>query len=169
MLFKRYTSLSNENSLIKTLNEKIDKLNIIDDNISTLKKEIFSEKPILQKHISDLYNSVEKINASMLNINNMLNSESSSNFRHTSLSNNNTSNKLENKIDFARYLKNHFINREKRESEEDSDRSNDIDIDSNNANNNSINELKILEKEIFIALKRLEDTESNPESNKNKK
>jgi hypothetical protein len=159
ILFKRYKNLFDGNSLIKPLNEKIYNLNIAADNISTIKKEIFSERSTLQRHLSDLHTSLEKINASMLNINNILNSESSSNLRFASLSYNNTQDKLENKIEFVTDLKNNFINRDK-EILEDINNTTNVDINSTHTNN-SINELKTLEKEIFIALKRLENTESN--------
>ena len=166
ILFKRYKNLFDENSLTKTLNDKIDKIDKINQiyNISTLKKEIFSERYTLQRHLSDLHTSLEKINASILNINNILNSESSSNFRFASSSHNNIQNKLENKIDFASDVKSNFTNKEKGILEEDINNTNNIDYKSTNPNN-SINELKALEKEIFIALKRLENTESNSESN----
>ena len=164
ILFKRYKNLFDGNSLIKTLNDKIDKINSTIYNISTLKKEIFSERYTLQRHLSDLHTSLEKINASILNINNILNSESSSNFRFASSSQNNIQNKLENKIDFASDVKSNFTNKEKGILEEDINNTNNIDYKSTNPNN-SINELKALEKEIFIALKRLENTESNSESN----
>jgi hypothetical protein len=167
ILFKRYKNLFDENSLTKTLNDKIDKIDKINStiyNISTLKKEIFSERYTLQRHLSDLHTSLEKINASILNINNILNSESSSNFRFASSSQNNIQNKLENKIDFASDVKSNFTNKEKGILEEDINNTNNIDYKSTNPNN-SINELKALEKEIFIALKRLENTESNSESN----
>jgi Na+/phosphate symporter len=167
ILFKRYKNLFDGNSLTKTLNDKIDKIDKINStiyNISTLKKEIFSERYTLQRHLSDLHTSLEKINASILNINNILNSESSSNFRFTSSSHNNIQNKLENKIDFASDVKSNFTNKEKGILEQDINNTNNIDYKSTNPNN-SINELKALEKEIFIALKRLENTESNSESN----
>jgi len=164
MLFKRYKTLFGENSLIKTLNDKIDKLNIIADNISTLKKDIFYERSTLQKHLSDLHTSLEKINSSMLKINNTLNSEAFSNFSFSSLSYNNTQNQLENKIDFATDLKNNIINKGK-ENLEDTNNSNNTDSNPNHTNN-SINELKTLEKEIFIALKKLENTESNSDANR---
>ncbi len=167
ILFKRYKNLFDGNSLTKTLNDKIDKIDKINStiyNISTLKKEIFSERYTLQRHLSDLHTSLEKINASILNINNILNSESSSNFRFASSSHNNIQNKLENKIDFASDVKSNFTNKEKGILEEDINNTNNIDYKSTNTNN-SINELKALEKEIFIALKRLENTESTSESN----
>ena len=164
ILFKRYKNLFDGNSLTKTLNDKIDKIDNTIYNISTLKKEIFSERYTLQRHLSDLHTSLEKINASILNINNILDSESSSNFRFASSSQNNIQNKLENKIDFASDVKSNFTNKEKGILEEDINNTNNIDYKSTNPNN-SINELKALEKEIFIALKRLENTESNSESN----
>jgi len=164
ILFKRYKNLFDGNSLTKTLNDKIDKIDNTIYNISTLKKEIFSERYTLQRHLSDLHTSLEKINASILNINNILNSESSSNFRFASSSQNNIQNKLENKIDFASDVKSNFTNKEKGILEDDIKNTNNIDYKSTNPNN-SINELKALEKEIFIALKRLENTESNSESN----
>ena len=164
ILFKRYKNLFDGNSLTKTLNDKIDKIDNTIYNISTLKKEIFSERYTLQRHLSDLHTSLEKINASILNINNILNSESSSNFRFASSSHNNIQNKLENKIDFASDVKSNFTNKEKGILEEDINNTNNINYKSTNTNN-SINELKALEKEIFIALKRLENTESNSESN----
>lgn len=164
ILFKRYKNLFDGNSLTKTLNDKIDKIDNTIYNISTLKKEIFSERYTLQRHLSDLHTSLEKINASILNINNILNSESSSNFRFASSSHNNIQNKLENKIDFASDVKSNFTNKEKGILEEDINNTNNIDYKSTNTNN-SINELKALEKEIFIALKRLENTESTSESN----
>ena len=167
ILFKRYKNLFDGNSLTKTLNDNIDKIDKINStiyNISTLKKEIFSERYTLQRHLSDLHTSLEKINASILNINNILNSESSSNFRFASSSHNNIQNKLENKIDFASDVKSNFTNKEKGILEEDINNTNNIDYKSTNTNN-SINELKALEKEIFIALKRLENTESTSESN----
>jgi hypothetical protein len=166
ILFKRYKNLFDGNSLTKTLNDNIDKIDKINStiyNISTLKKEIFSERYTLQRHLSDLHTSLEKINASILNINNILNSESSSNFRFAS-SHNNIQNKLENKIDFASDVKSNFTNKEKGILEEDINNTNNINYKSTNTNN-SINELKALEKEIFIALKRLENTESTSESN----
>jgi len=167
ILFIRYKNLLDGNSLTKTLSDKIDKIDKIDStiyNIATLKKETFSERYTLQRHLSDLHTSLEKINASILNINNILNSESSSNFRFASSSQNNIQNKLENKIDFASDVKSNFTNKEKGILEEDINNTNNIDYKSTNPNN-SINELKALEKEIFIALKRLENTESNSESN----
>ena len=164
ILFKRYKNLFDGNSLTKTLNDKIDKIDNTIYNISTLKKEIFSERYTLQRHLSDLHTSLEKINASILNINNILNSESSSNFRFASSLHNNIQNKLENKIDFASDVKSNFTNKEKGILEDDIKNTNNIDYKSTNPNN-SINELKALEKEIFIALKRLENTESNSESN----
>jgi len=164
ILFIRYKNLLDGNSLTKTLNDKIDKIDSTIYNISTLKKEIFSERYTLQRHLSDLHTSLEKINASILNINNILDSESSSNFRFASSSQNNIQNKLENKIDFASDVKSNFTNKEKGILEEDINNTNNIDYKSTNPNN-SINELKALEKEIFIALKRLENTESNSESN----
>ena len=164
ILFKRYKNLFDGNSLTKTLNDKIDKIDNTIYNISTLKKEIFSERYTLQRHLSDLHTSLEKINASILNVNNILNSESSSNFRFASSSHNNIQNKLENKINFASDVKSNFTNKEKGILEEDINNTNNIDYKSTNPNN-SINELKALEKEIFIALKRLENTESNSESN----
>jgi len=167
ILFIRYKNLLDGNSLTKTLSDKIDKIDKIDStiyNIATLKKETFSERYTLQRHLSDLHTSLEKINASILNINNILDSESSSNFRFASSSQNNIQNKLENKIDFASDVKSNFTNKEKGILEEDINNTNNIDYKSTNPNN-SINELKALEKEIFIALKRLENTESNSESN----
>ena len=164
ILFIRYKNLLDGNSLTKTLNDKIDKIDSTIYNIATLKKETFSERYTLQRHLSDLHTSLEKINASILNINNILNSESSSNFRFASSSQNNIQNKLENKIDFASDVKSNFTNKEKGILEEDINNTNNIDYKSTNPNN-SINELKALEKEIFIALKRLENTESNSESN----
>ena len=167
ILFIRYKNLLDGNSLTKTLSDKIDKIDKIDStiyNIATLKKETFSERYTLQRHLSDLHTSLEKINASILNINNILNSESSSNFRFASSSQSNIQNKLENKIDFASDVKSNFTNKEKGILEEDINNTNNIDYKSTNPNN-SINELKALEKEIFIALKRLENTESNSESN----
>src|SRR6476660_8041607 len=164
ILFKKYKNLFDGNSLIKTLNDKIDKIDSTIYNIATLKKETFSERYTLQRHLSDLHTSLEKINASILNINNILDSESSSNFRFASSSQNNIENKLENKIDFASDVKSNFTNKEKGILEEDINNTNNIDYKSTNPNN-SINELKALEKEIFIALKRLENTESNSESN----
>lgn len=164
ILFKRYKNLFDGNSLTKTLNDKIDKIDNTIYNISTLKKEIFSERYTLQRHLSDLHTSLEKINASILNVNNILNSESSSNFRFASSLHNNIQNKLENKINFASDVKSNFTNKEKGILEEDINNTNNIDYKSTNPNN-SINELKALEKEIFIALKRLENTESNSESN----
>ena len=164
ILFIRYKNLLDGNSLTKTLNDKIDKIDNTIYNISTLKKEIFSERYTLQRHLSDLHTSLEKINASILNINNILNSESSSNFRFASSSHNNIQNKLENKINFASDVKSNFTNKEKGILEDDIKNTNNIDYKSTNPNN-SINELKALEKEIFIALKRLENTESNSESN----
>jgi hypothetical protein len=164
ILFKRYKTLFDENSLTKTLNDKIDKLNITDDNISALKKDIFYERSTLQKQLSDLHISLEKINSSMLKINNILNSEAFSNFRFSSSSYKNTQNQLENKIDFATDLKNNLINKGK-ENLEDTNNSNNIDSNPNHTNN-SINELKTLEKEIFIALKKLENTESNSDANR---
>lgn len=164
ILFKRYKNLFDGNSLTKTLNDKIDKIDNTIYNISTLKKEIFSERYTLQRHLSDLHTSLEKINASILNINNILNSESSSNFRFASSLHNNIQNKLENKINFASDVKSNFTNKEKGILEEDINNTNNIDYKSTNTNN-SINELKALEKEIFIALKRLENTESTSESN----
>ena len=165
ILFKRYKNLFDGNSLIKNLNKKIDDLHITADNISTIKKEVFSERSTLQKHLSDLQTSLEKINASMLNINNILNSESSANLKFTSLSFNNTQDKLENKIDFATDLKNNFINKVKEIPEEDINNTNNVDTHLTHTNN-SINELKTLEKEIFIALKRLENTGSGSEASK---
>jgi hypothetical protein len=165
ILFKRYKNLFDVNSLIKTLNEKIDNLYITADNISTIKKEIFSERSSLQQHLSDLQTSLEKINASMLNINNILNSESSANLKFTPLSFNNTQDKLENKIDFATDLKNNFINKVKEIPEEDINNTNNVDTHLTHTNN-SINELKTLEKEIFIALKRLENTGSGSNASK---
>jgi len=164
ILFKRYKNLFDGNSLTKTLNDKIDKIDNTIYNISTLKKEIFSERYTLQRHLSDLHTSLEKINASILNVNNILNSESSSNFRFASSLHNNIQNKLENKINFASDVKSNFTNKEKGILEDDIKNTNSIDYKSTNPNN-SINELKALEKEIFIALKRLENTESNSESN----
>jgi len=164
ILFKRYKNLFDGNSLTKTLNDKIDKIDNTIYNISTLKKEIFSERYTLQRHLSDLHTSLEKINASILNVNNILNSESSSNFRFASSLHNNIQNKLENKINFASDVKSNFTNKEKGILEDDIKNTNNIDYKSTNPNN-SINELKALEKEIFIALKRLENTESNSESN----
>jgi uncharacterized protein YoxC len=164
IFFKKYKNIFNENSIVKPLNDKIDKLNSTADKIFTLKNEIFSERSILQKHLSDLQTSLEKINASMLDINNILNSESSSNFRFASLTRNNTQNKLE-KSDFAADVKSNFINKETRIIEEGISNNNNFEINSTHTNN-STNELKALEKEIFTALKRLENTESNSESNK---
>jgi len=164
ILFKRYKNLFDGNSLTKTLNDKIDKIDNTIYNISTLKKEIFSERYTLQRHLSDLHTSLEKINASILNVNNILNSESSSNFRFASSLHNNIQNKLENKINFASDVKSNFTNKEKGILEDDIKNTNNIDYKSTNPNN-SINELKALEKKIFIALKRLENTESNSESN----
>jgi hypothetical protein len=131
-------------------------LNNTIDNCSELKKEIYYEGSILQKNLSDLQLFLEKINTSTININNTTISKSSSNNKFASISHKYPQSKLENQVDVDTESDNEIINEEKRDFDEDT---NIIKINQDNINN-SINELKSLENEIFIALKKLENTES---------
>jgi hypothetical protein len=173
-------------TLSKVLDDKIDGLVITINNLSDsiLKKNyMYYENSSLQKTLSEMYLLLEKANSTLvkfdndkLHDNNNKNSSSNSNnndFKSSLptsplpplVSTGITSNQLEPDIDKSLALKDEIENAKNDEDDNNNNKQNNYQ----KYENNSVNELETLEKEILIALKRLEKTNSNFDVKKEKK
>ncbi len=176
---------NNITSSNKVLDDKIDKLTITINNLSDVflkKNDMYYESSSLQKTLSEIYLLLEKANSTLVKFDNDklhtknrssndnsnnddFNSSSSSPSSHSLASSGLTSNRLETNMDKFRALKDEIENAEN----DDKDKNTNEQNTHQNFENNSVNELKTLEKEILIALKRLEKTNSNFDIKKGKK
>jgi hypothetical protein len=188
VLFKRLKKITdNNNSLTEILDNKVEELISTIKNLSALilKNDGPSENSSLQKSLSDIYGLLKKVNSSPLksndgkinidgnsnNHNFNSNSESIMNFKsslsalsspmHPSLYTH-TPIQLDNNIVESKSLKDEL------ENIENDDRNNPESLNIQNYENNSVDELRTLDKEILNALKRLEKTNPNTELNKEK-
>jgi hypothetical protein len=187
VLFKRLKKLTDSNiSLKEILNNKVEELISTIKNLSALilKNDGSSENSFLQKSLSDIYGLLKKVNSDPLKINDdkinidgnsnnpdfNSNSESIMNFKSSvsTLQNSvppslytHTPNQLDNNIVESESLKDELENIE-------NDKNNHYDLNIQNYENNSVDELRTLEKEILNALKRLEKTNPNTDMNKEK-
>jgi hypothetical protein len=187
VLFKRLKKLADSNiSLKEILNNKVEELISTIKNLSALilKNDGSSENSSLQKSLSDIYGLLKKVNSDPLKINDdkinidgnsnnpdfNSNSESIMNFK-SSLSTlptpvppsiyTDTPIQLDSNIVESESLKDELENIE-------NDKNNHYDLNIQNYENNSVDELRTLEKEILNALKRLEKTNPNTDMNKEK-
>ena len=187
VLFKRLKKLTDSNiSLKEILNNKVEELISTIKNLSALilKNDGSSENSSLQKSLSDIYGLLKKVNSAPLKINDdkinidgnsnkpdfNSNSESIMNFK-SSLSTlptpvppsiyTDTPIQLDSNIVESESLKDELENIE-------NDKNNHYDLNIQNYENNSVDELRTLEKEILNALKRLEKTNPNTDMNKEK-
>lgn len=187
VLFKRLKKLTDSNiSLKEILNNKVEELISTIKNLSALilKNDGSSENSSLQKSLSDIYGLLKKVNSDPLKINDdkinidgnsnkpdfNSNSESIMNFK-SSLSTlptpvppsiyTDTPIQLDSNIVESESLKDELENIE-------NDKNNHYDLNIQNYENNSVDELRTLEKEILNALKRLEKTNPNTDMNKEK-
>ncbi len=178
ILFKRLQKIINDNNdLRKNIYDRVDEITLSIKDFSTfiLKSDMFSANTSLQKSLSDIHLLLKKDDSAPWKFNNekikIGNSnkhngdyESMSDFKSpaapdpASTSATFTSVHLEPKIDKSIDLKNELEKVENR-----TDFSND-----QNFENNSVDELKTLENEILIALKRLEKTNSYVDEQKEK-
>jgi hypothetical protein len=187
VLFKRLKKLTDSNiSLKEILNNKVEELISTIKNLSALilKNDGSSENSSLQKSLSDIYGLLKKVNSDPLKINDdkinidgnsnnpdfNSNSESIMNFKSslTTLPTpippsiyTDTPIQLDNNIVESESLKDELENIE-------NDKNNHYDLNIQNYENNSVDELRTLEKEILNALKRLEKTNPNTDMNKEK-
>jgi hypothetical protein len=186
VLFKRLKKITDSNnSLTEILDNKVEELISTIKNLSALilKNDGFSENS-LQKYLSDIYRLLKKANSDPLKINDdkinidgnsnnpdfNSNSESIMNFK-SSLSTlptpvppsiyTDTPIQLDSNIVESESLKDELENIE-------NDKNNHYDLNIQNYENNSVDELRTLEKEILNALKRLEKTNPNTDMNKEK-
>jgi hypothetical protein len=186
VLFKRLKKIThNNNSLKEILADKVEELISTIKNLSALilKNDRFSENSSLQKSLSDIYMLLKKADSTQLEINDgkinidgnsnnhnfNSNSESIMNFK-SSLSTSSspmppslyspTSIQLDSNIVKSKSSKDELENIKNIKNNHDI-------INIQNYENNSVDELSTLEKEILNALKRLEKT--NPNSDLNKK
>jgi hypothetical protein len=187
VLFKRLKKITHSNnSLTEILDNKMEELISTIKNLSALilKNDSSSENSPLQKSLSDIYGLLKKVNSAPLNTSDgkinidgnsnnpdfNSNSESIMNFK-SSVSTlptsvppslyTHTPNQLDNNIVESKSLKDELKNIE-------NDKNNRDDLNIQNYENNSVNELRTLEKEILNALKRLEKTNPNTDMNKEK-
>jgi hypothetical protein len=191
ILFKKVQKniRNNITSSNKVLDDKIDKLTITINNLSDVflkKNDMYYESPSLQKTLSEIYLLLEKANSTLVKFDNDklhtknrssngnsnnddFNSSSSlsspSSSSHSLVSSGLTSNRLETNMEEFMALKDEIENAEN----DDEDKNTNEQNTHQNFENNSVNELKTLEKEILIALKRLEKTNSNFDVKKGKK
>jgi hypothetical protein len=186
-LFKRSKKITDSNnSLTEILDNKVEELISTIKNLSALilKNDGSSENSSLQKSLSDIYGLLKKVNSDPLKINDdkinidgnsnnpdfNSNSESIMNFK-SSLSTlptpvppsiyTDTPIQLDSNIVESESLKDELENIE-------NDKNNHYDLNIQNYENNSVDELRTLEKEILNALKRLEKTNPNTDMNKEK-
>ncbi len=187
VLFKKLKKITyDNNSLKEILADKVEELISTITNLSALilKNDRFSDKSSLQKSLSDIYVLLKKANSAPLEINNgkinidgnpnshnfNSNSESIMNFK-SSLSESSspippslyshTPIQLDNNIVKSKSSKDKLENIE-------NDKNNHDILNIKNYENNSVNELRTLEKEILNALRRLEKTNPNMDLNKEK-
>ncbi|MDQ6722787.1 MAG: hypothetical protein M3Z01_00770 [Thermoproteota archaeon] len=178
ILFKRLQKIINDNNdLRKNIYDKVDEITLSINNFSTfiLKIDMFSVNSSIQKSLSDIHLLLKKDDSAPWGFNNekiKIGNSNKHNVDHESISDFKspaspdtastsapfTSVQVEPKIDKSIDLKN-----ELEEVENRTDFSND-----QNCENNSVDELKTLENEILIALKRLEKTNSYVDEQKEK-
>ncbi|HEY0579306.1 MAG TPA: hypothetical protein VGC75_01245, partial [Candidatus Nitrosocosmicus sp.] len=188
VLFKKLKKITHNNNSIKEIFDvKVEELISAIKNLSALmlKNDRFSENSSLQKSLSDIYGLLKKVNSAPLEINDgkinidgnsnnhnfNSNSESIMNFKsslsalsspmHPSLYTH-TPIQLDNNIIESKSLKDEL------ENIENDDRNNPESLNIQNYENNSVDELRTLDKEILNALKRLEKTSPNTDLNKEK-
>ncbi len=187
VLFKRLKKITDSNnSLTEILDNKVEELISTIKNLSALilKNDRSSENSSLQKSLSDIYGLLKKVNSDPLKINDgkinidgnsnnpdsNSNSESIMNFKSSASTlptsvppslYTHTPNQLDNNIVESKSLKDELENIE-------NDKNNRDDLNIQNYENNSVDELRTLEKEILNALKRLEKTNPNTDMNKEK-
>lgn len=174
ILYKRLqTIISYNNSLEKNLNNKVDKIVHIIDTLPSMKfkSENFSnEQSYLKKYLLDVHTTSEKINSNILKFEKMLSSEYVRNTKPSFPSSNHTEIQSENKMDMSVEIKN-ILNdiKEEKFKENEINISNNISDGNTNSDlsNNSANEIKSLEREILIALKKLEKAELNSKQQQN--
>jgi hypothetical protein len=187
VLFKRLKKLTDSNiSLKEILNNKVEELISTIKNLSALilKNDGSSENSFLQKSLSDIYGLLKKVNSDPLKINDdkinidgnsnnpdfNSNSESIMNFK-SSLSTLPTPVPQSIYTDTPIQLDNNIVESESLNDELENienDKNNHYDLNIQNYENNSVDELRTLEKEILNALKRLEKTNPNTDMNKEK-
>jgi hypothetical protein len=184
VLFKRLKKITfSNNSLKEILDDKVEELISTIKNLSALilKNDRFSENSSLQKHLSDIYGLLKKANSDPSEISDgKINIDSNSNnytfnsdsesiikfqsslsplppslYAHTPI-------QLDNNIVESTSLKDGL------ENIENEDRNNHDALNIQNYENNSIDELRMLEKDILNALKRLEKTNPNTDLNQEK-
>ncbi len=187
VLFKRLKKLTDSNiSLKEILNNKVEELISTIKNLSALilKNDGSSENSFLQKSLSDIYGLLKKVNSDPLKINDdkinidgnsnnpdfNSNSESIMNFK-SSLSTLPTPVPQSIYTDTPIQLDNNIVESESLNDELENienDKNNHYDLNIQNYENNSVDELRTLEKEILNALKRLEKTNPNKDMDKEK-
>lgn len=163
ILYKRIQKIIEyNNNLEKNLVGKIDKLFHSIDNLSSLIYKMDNtnsdNKSYLKKNSSDLYILSEKIDSNMIKIDKVLNSESYRNHKSGFLASGHTENQTN--MEISKDIKNTLDEvKEGKINEYEMDTTN-FDLNSD-LSNSSVNELRSLEKDIIIALKRLGKEESN--------
>jgi hypothetical protein len=162
ILYKRIQKIIEyNNNLERNLVVKLERLFHLIDNLSSLIYKMDNtnsdNKSYLKKNSSDLDALSEKIDSNLIKIDKILNSESHRNYKSSFL----ISGHKENKTDMnkPKDIKNTIEEvKEQKIKEYEMDTTN-FDI-SSDPSNSSMNELKSLENDILIALKRLEKKES---------
>ena len=156
------------NNLEKNVINKFDRLLNTLDSLSTLKPEMNKnlEHTYMKEHLSDLHSISEKIHSSLIKMDKLLNSDY---IKHSNpsfpLYMQGESQTKEN-IDLSTDI-NDALNKIKEENIKQHEiNTSEVDLNINqDVTGNSINELKSLEDDIIIALKRLEKVKSDSKQN----
>jgi hypothetical protein len=163
ILYKRIQKIIEyNNNLERNLVVKLERLFHLIDNLSSLIYKIDNtnsdNKSYLKKNSSDLDALSEKIDSNLIKIDKILHSESHRNYKSSFLISGHKENKTD--MDKPKDIKNTIEEvKEQKIKEYEMDTTN-FDINSD-PSNSSMNELKSLENDILIALKRLEKEGSN--------
>ena len=149
------------NNLERNLIGKLDRLFHSIDNLSSLIYKMDNtnsdNKSYLKKNSSDLYALSEKIDSNLIKIDKILNSESYRNYKSSFLISEHTENKTN--MGTSKRI-NNTLEEVKEEKINEYERDATNFVINPDLSNSSINELKSLENDILIALKRLEKKES---------
>jgi hypothetical protein len=163
ILYKRIQKIIEyNNNLERNLVVKLERLFHLIDNLSSLIYKMDNtnsdNKSYLKKNSSDLDALSEKIDSNLIKIDKILHSESHRNYKSSFLISGHKENKTD--MDKPKDIKNTIEEvKEQKIKEYEMDTTN-FDI-SSDPSNSSMNELKSLENDILIALKRLEKEGSN--------
>jgi hypothetical protein len=163
ILYKRIQKIIEyNNNLERNLVVKLERLFHLIDNLSSLIYKMDNtnsdNKSYLKKNSSDLDALSEKIDSNLIKIDKILHSESHRNYKSSFLISGHKENKTD--MDKPKDIKNTIEEvKEQKIKEYEMDTTN-FDINSD-PSNSSMNELKSLENDILIALKRLEKEGSN--------